>query len=223
MAPNFCAHCGARLAGTERFCTNCGQAVQGPAAAPQPQAPRPAQPAPPPPPAPDPVDQGMAAYTQSGGEQILSVLPGLIQQTGFLGMKQQVYNLVITPQRLIFAFVSSQMQKDAVTEARTQAKSEGKGFFGTMGAQMRWMDQIVNIYFQMPVDAILTRYPGSFQISPAAVRRVRFRMHRDDESSRSTETMHIDTTGAKYKFKLQMTTIRTAQDQLRQVLGNVVK
>lgn len=202
--PKFCGQCGSSLPPGVRFCIQCGAPVAAaPAAVPAP--------------APAPVASPVAP-----AEVIVGIIPGVQQRKGFLGMGVQSFNVVVTPVRLVFAPISQQMMKDAVNTARQEAKSQGKGFLGQVGAQMAWLDVICRQYQTMPVDAVLTQYPGSFMIANAAIKRVRFRQSTDDDTS-STEEMIVEAVSGKYRFELKGMGGGRARQVLRQTLGGLVR
>ena len=60
------------------------------------------------------------------------MIAGAQRRKGLLG--SQTFSVIVTPVRLVFAEITSQMQKDAVREAAEEAKREGKGLLGRMAA-----------------------------------------------------------------------------------------
>lgn len=64
---------------------------------------------------------------QKDSEQVLSVL--LLRKPKSLG-RYDTFSGVLTGKRLIFAQMTDDLIKEAVKQAREQAKSDGKGFFG---------------------------------------------------------------------------------------------
>jgi hypothetical protein len=218
-SPKFCTSCGSPLAAGVRFCGQCGAGVQAAPAAPAPSgADGVPYPAPPPPPAAAAPASTPAPGVQPVGETIVGVLP-VQRQKGILGMRFETFSLIVTPQRLIFAAVSSQMMKEAVAVARQEAKARGKGFLGQWAAQMGWLEVMQRQYYAMPVDAIAGRYPGSFVLHNAEIKRIHYRNTVDDESAQSTQELVLNATSGKYKFVLQGPTLKQAKNLLRQTLG----
>jgi hypothetical protein len=157
-------------------------------------------------------------------EPILGIVPALQRRKGFLGMSYENWNLIVTPGRLVFASVTQQMMKEAVVTARDEAKSQGKGFFGQVAAQMAWVNVVCREYYTMPIDAILARYPGSFFIPSAGVRRIRLKHSTlNDQGNRSDQELIIEATNGKHRFALLGMDVREARCTLQQALGNVVK
>ena len=218
--PRFCTHCGQPLNVGTRFCGQCGQPVQPLPAAPPPAA----QLASPPP---QPVPPPAVSYPQAPAanvEPILGVIPGLQQRKGLLGMGTQNLSLIVTPVRLVFVPVSKQEMNQAVRTAREEAKSQGKGFLGQWAAQLGWLGVLSRQYQSMPVQSILSQYPGSFFVANAQVSRVRFQEASvdDDDGSPSPAEMRIDAAD-KYRFVLRGTSVRDARHLLQQTLGSVVR
>ncbi len=184
----FCTHCGTPLTPENAFCTRCGAAI--PASAPAsvpPQAP------------------GAAAQPQppSADEQVLSILGGLTQSSGFMGLKKTSYTLIMTNQRLVFAQLTPAMLKVAMESARADAKSEGGGFFKQWGAQISASFQYAEKYWQIAPDAALAETPGNFVIDRGAI--LKMKLHAGmtrDEAADDPDYVTIKTTGGKYKMEL---------------------
>jgi hypothetical protein len=239
--PKFCGHCGAPLGEGLRFCGQCGQAVAAPGAQearPGAQAASPAPPpivhvAPlgppppaavvPPPVAPPPIDEAPPWPIHAASEPILGIVLGVQRRHGFLGLKVDSYNVVVTSERLIFAAMPSSVMKDAVNRARTEAKAQGKGFFGVASAQMGWMQLVRADLEAMSPDQILRGYAGSFQLSPGEVRRIRFTEKSDDESGQTQRFMTVESAAGKCKYHLQATGIREAAEALSQLVPQAVR
>lgn len=157
-------------------------------------------------------------------EPILGVITGLQYSTGFLGLKVQTLSMVVTPVRLILVPISNREMNQVVLAARQEAKAQGKGFFGQVGAQLSWMNLLVRQYQSMSAQAILSQYPGSFFIANAQVSRVRFKNSSfdADDGTESPAEMRLDA-AQKYRFVLRGTSMRDARNLMQQTLGAVVK
>ena len=234
VRPRFCSQCGGPLRESDRFCGRCGQEVRalpekpGDVAAreePTPPPPPPSQPAAPSPPPqpvappPPPVPPQPAAVD----EPILGIIAGTQQSSGFLGMKQESFNLIVTPSRLIFAHVSRQLMNQAVEESRRTAKEQGKGFFGQWGAQLGWLRLICQQYETMSPDAILTELPGSFAIPTAQIRRIRIREKYRHEESSSPPELIVESVVGKQRFSITGTSLRDARALLKEALPHVTR
>ncbi len=147
------------------------------------------------------------------------MIAGLQRRKGLFGF--QTWNLVVTPQRLVFAFMTQKMMNDAVRQAQEQAKRDGKGLLGRIAAQMGWMQLMVNRYAATPVDEALAEQPENFFILPNQIKKVKVesRSHPDDQS---TEHVVFETTSGKYDFELKVGQPREARQILQRVLGNKV-
>jgi len=213
MTPPFCSHCGAQLRPGSRFCTQCGTPIS--------QAQPPAPPPPPPPlVAPPPV-------ARQATEPIRDVVLGLRHQKGILGMALDTYSLVLTPSRLIFAYLDKQTMNAFIQRARTEAKAHGKGFLGQWGAQLGWMALLDRDLRAAVPDQILAHSPKSFYLPVASISRIRVRRKTDAEGDMTTHiTLVVDSSAGKHRFQIPTTTRITVRDlkrRLSQVLDNRVR
>jgi len=138
-----------------------------------------------------------------------------------MGMRQDAYNMIVTPSRLVFAYVSPELMKQATKQAREQAKQQGKGFLGQWGAQLAWLDLLHRHYHALSIEDILARYAGSFVVQNHQVQKVRYRQVRDQESGQSTDELILRTGDGKLRFKLLRGNLRQVKQLLRQTLGKV--
>ena len=161
-----------------------------------------------------------AAYA---AEPILDVITALQRRKGMLGMRSETFNLILTPARLLFVPVTSQEMREAIRQAQTEAKAQGRGLLGQMAAQMAWTDVIADRYRSMPVDAVLAQYPGSFYILGNQVSRVRFRETDSDDDATTNVTMTVESTGGKHRFDVSRVPGGNVQRRLRQALPHAVR
>jgi len=208
MSAKYCAQCGAPLYPNAAFCSQCGRPV--PAAGPAPQAPPPTSPAPPQPAA-------------RADEPILDVLSALERRKGVLGMGSETFDLILTPVRLVFVPVSSQEMREAVRQAHSQAKAQGKGWFGQVAAQMAWTNVIAERYRSMPVDAVLSRHPGSFYVLNNQVSRIRFQKTDADDGTTQSVRMTVESAGGKHRFDVTSVPGGAVHKRLRQALPHAVR
>jgi hypothetical protein len=217
----FCTQCGAELRAGNRFCGSCGHPVDQvaastdqPAPPPSPQLRAAAQPAQPV--APQPVQPAPA------GEPIVAIVPNLQQRRGFMGVKVSSYNMMVTPRRLVFVYISTDTMKAEVAEARREAKDEGKNWMGVVGAQMAWQGRLCAKLAEMGVEQALSRYAGSFSVANAEIIKVRLGGPSDDESNIQGE-MRLETGVNKWKFELITEQPQKVKRLLQQTLGGLVK
>ncbi|HQN43180.1 MAG TPA: zinc ribbon domain-containing protein [Anaerolineaceae bacterium] len=205
LPPKFCSQCGKPVAAGMRFCTQCGAPIQ---AAPAP-APTPAQYTPPPPPAPP-------------AEPIVGFVLNAQRRKGFMGMGADLFNIVLTPRRVVMVMVTTKTMQDAVMLARAEAKEQGKGGLGQWAPQMGWAQALARKYQTMTIEQILAEYPGSFFFENPQIHKVRVQMPSDDEANHALEVI-IETAGDKQKFELQMGSTKDVKTVFQQTLGGVVR
>jgi hypothetical protein len=219
--PRFCTQCGQPLTAGAQFCAHCGKAIRQ--AAP---ALSPTQPPAPPPPAPQPMSPGYGG-NHAPTEPIVHIIPGLERKKGFLGLGIDNYCLVITPNRLIFAYLDSRRMQDFVNQARNQAKAQGKGFFGQIGAQLGWLRLLEQELANTPPDHILAQDPHNFQIPNQAISKIRLRQSYDSENqNQESIRIVILTTAGKHQFHLPTSmnlSKRELKQRLQQTLGGLVR
>jgi zinc-ribbon domain len=232
--PSLCDQCGAPLNPGAKFCSKCGQMVRalpeqpqspaiatpaGPVSIPPPQATAAQEPVPVPRPA--PAAPIAAPQPPQSGEQVLGVIPAAQRRKGLFGT--QTFSVIVTPTRLVFAEVTSQMQKDAVREAQQEAKQQGKGFLGQIGAQLSWLNRIVDKYSAMPVERALAETQDNFFILNSHVRKVQIQHQHDMERHTSSDFLVIEAASGKHRFELKGGGIDQTRAVLRQTLGAAVK
>jgi len=144
-----------------------------------------------------------APAVAQGGERILEVVGGLVQSSGFMGVKQQTYSLILTDYRIIFAQLTKEKMTELIGQARDGAKSQGKGFFGQWGAQIGASGKYHQVYWQMSPEAALAETPGNFAIDRAAIKKVKFHSSTSgDDSSPMMEYVIIKTSAGKHKLRV---------------------
>ncbi len=160
---------------------------------------------------------------QPTSEIVVGVIPGLQRRKGFLGMQADMFSLVLTPSRLVFALMTAQMQKDAVLQAREAAKQQGKNAMGQWGAQFGWARVLVDRYLAMPPDAILAEGQANFAIPNGQVKKARVKVDIGDEDASSSTRLEIETASAKHTFDVTAGSSTDVKRLLQQTLGAAVK
>ena len=156
-------------------------------------------------------------------ETIVGVIPGLQRRKGFLGMQADMFSLVLTSSRLVFALMTTQMQKDAVEQARQAAKQQGKGSLGQWGAQFGWTQVLVDRYTGMSADAILAEGQANFAILNSQVKKARVKVDVGNEDSSSSTRLEIETASAKHAFEVTAGSSNDIKRLLQRTLGAAVK
>jgi hypothetical protein len=142
-------------------------------------------------------------------------------------MGVSTYSLVITPSRLIFAHLDKRRMQDLVAQARADAKAQGKGFFGQMGAQLGWVRTLEQQIASSAPDQILAQDPNSFTIPNHAISKIRLRQSVDPENQTSNYIqIVIHTSSGKQRFQLPTrmnVSRRELKRRLQQSLGGIVR
>lgn len=202
--PRFCGKCGAQMDGDARFCGKCGSTV----------AVSPATSAQPAPVAPAPVQ------AQPSGEPVLGVITGAQKKKGLFGF--QTFSIVVTNQRLVFAEMSNKMMNEAVKEMNRRAKAAGKGLLGVIGAQMGWMNVLVEKYSSIGPDAALAESKENFFIPNNTIQKVTI-WEEDNEDGPSWTMCKIEAVSGKYEYRLTGGNGNEARKILRNAIGAAVR
>lgn len=134
------------------------------------------------------------------------------------------YTGVVTSQRMIFAQMTGDMVKQAVQQARDQAKAEGKGFFGQWQEQLRASFGYVQRYLTMPPSAILSETPGNYAVDNNTVHEVKIK-HKEIMSGGEVQShefeMEVHSASGKVQFKMDER--NEYVELLKRVYGDRVK
>lgn len=240
----YCENCGTQVNPNAKFCSNCGTARQpapttsSPAVGVQPKLERISYYSPPPPPPPAVATQSsapqFAPQTQSASpmpaspvapmpqvslEATLGVI--LFRKSRSLG-RYDTYTGVATTQRMIFAQMTSEMLNAAAQQARDQAKTEGKGFFGQWSEQLKSTFGYTKRYLTMPPQAILAETPGNFALNHETVREVKVKLKGANQPNQRREfEVEFRSGSGTYEFKMNENSEFT--DLLKRVYGDRVK
>ncbi len=174
----FCSKCGTELVANAQFCASCG----APSAV---------------------IANPITPVHVATGEQVHGIVTNTTLKSGFMGVKSKQYTLVLTDRRVVFAQITSAMMKELVANARDDAKSEGKGFFGQWGAQLTAYSAWSERYLEMSPDQALAESDGNFAIERSIITKASLntgQAYGDDVNT--TERLVIKTTGKKYDIAL---------------------
>jgi hypothetical protein len=144
-----------------------------------------------------------------------------VRKSGFMGVKQEIFTVLVTNQRFIFAFQNKEMIKANLTRAREAAKQEGKGFFGQWGAQLKANNG--QVYQDLSPQAALAERPENFFYLHQQVNKVKLSVHSDDESMRTTYRLEFETATGKLKLEFDAMDSKSTKAALRELLGDRVR
>jgi len=164
----------------------------------------------------------VAQPTWSNGEQTIGVIPHAKKMKS-LG-RYDSFALVVTTQRMIVAQLTSEMLTDAANDAREKAKSEGKGFFSSWGAQLKAGFTYSGKYLEMPPDKIIAETPGNFAIENSAISQIKVDLKKEKTGSNSAQRdfeLNIQTPSGTYTYRVDDNDDYTKL--LKQVYGERVK
>ena len=154
-------------------------------------------------PAPVAAQETVIPSPAEAAERVISLIPNATLKSGFMGLAGKPYTLVLTDRRVIFAFITKQMMKDMVEGARSEAKAEGKGFFGQWGAQLGAYSKFAQRYFEMTPEQSLSETPENFAVERTAIKKAKVKVGRTDENGASSiDELVIKTADKKYVLLL---------------------
>jgi hypothetical protein len=137
----------------------------------------------------------------TGSEQVIAVIGGLTRLSGFMGIRQKRYTIVVTDRRIVFAELTKERVSDLTHQASDDAKTAGEGLLGRAGAQMHSIDGVAATYWEMSSDAALSETPGNFAIERSAIRKVKFKSKTGREGP-DTDSVVIRTNSETYKLQV---------------------
>jgi len=141
-------------------------------------------------------------------EKPLSIIPNVTRKRGLLSFRKDFYTLVLTDQQLIFALVTRAVQAKQVEELnqlRKKNKTEGKGFFSSLGSSITTGLSWYNRYLDMTAKEILAESKENFFLQRSDILSVKAHQflgmnHADPDTPLPSFT--IKTREKKYKFLL---------------------
>jgi hypothetical protein len=132
---------------------------------------------------------------------VLGALP--LRQPKSLGRCDN-YAAVFTDQRLILAHVTKQVMNQAVTDARNEAKAQGKGYWGQISGQMAtWSTGYSDRFLGMTPTAIIAETPGNIAVRYDAVIEVVVKYIVGGEEDPSEYEVEFVTTMGRFNFKME--------------------
>jgi hypothetical protein len=188
----YCSNCGAKVEGNAKFCNECGTPIFG---------------------------KGDSKAKGVDGEKVLFALSNARKPKSF--GRHDDYCIAVTPQRMIFARVTSEMLKESAKEASEEAKAQGKGFFGRIKSQMGAHFNFGDKYIGKNPQEILVDHEDNFEINNRNIKRIQVRSKTRGEDDDYYE-FNIETTSGKYKFEFP-STLPKNYDNLKSIYGGRVQ
>ena len=157
-------------------------------------------------------------------ESIAAVIP-LVRKPKSFG-RSDTYTLVVTDERMVFAELTNDMMKEAVSEAQRKGKDEGKGFFARWGDQLKATMNYSERYWKISPDEALRENPKNFAIQNASVKKIKVSSKDTssgpDDPGRSYTEMKIESSAGKYEFRADGQA-KPIKEALKGVFGDTVK
>ncbi|MFZ7137249.1 MAG: zinc ribbon domain-containing protein [archaeon] len=211
----FCENCGKELKETSKFCGNCGTPVKKYS-----QPPTVSEVAAPVATAPEPAVEEKPQSTTSVSEPVVGVI--LLRKPKSLG-RYDTFSGILTNKRMVFAQMTSNMLKDAINQARAQAKAEGKGFFGQWGEQLKASASFAQRYYSMEPSIALNETPGNFDIQNTAVSEIKLSLKTFGNSDNNQKEFEVEFKGSFGKYKFKMDDNHNYVEAFKQVFGDRLK
>jgi len=206
----YCENCGKEVTSTSKFCGTCGSRVNVETQATPTSSPVPVS---------APPQHATHVSNAAKSEPVIGVL--MLRKTKSLG-RYDSFSGVLTSQRLIFAQMTGDMLKDAINQAREQAKAEGKGFFGQWGDQLKASASHSSRYYNMDASAVLSETPGNFAVQNSAVNEVKLKL-KDTGNQANLREFEIEVKSSSGNYKFRMDENSDYVKMLKQVYGDRVK
>ena len=166
-----------------RFCGRCGAPVQNPMDPTLPIAP------------------AQTAIPPAMAESVLVAIP--MWQPRSLGRRDS-FAAVITERRIIMAQITKKVMNQAVTDARAQAKAQGKGYWGQVSGQMAaWSSGYADRYRSMDPGAILVETPSNFEIGNSDLIEVVVRFNAGGEDDPSYYEVSLASSRGRYQYQME--------------------
>jgi hypothetical protein len=202
---HFCTQCGSPLSVDDKFCGVCGSPVKPSSSAFVSQT--------------NTVVASAAqntAETRKALSDSIETVAGAVLVTRKKGMFGiEMFHMIVTSTRIIFATFTNDMAKQAAKEAGQT------GFFSGIAGAATVGYTYYKKYLSMDPEAALKENPQNFAVPRSNLRKVRLEIgsrHRDPKTKRETwdeSKLEFETTGEKYSFKAPHQMHDQAQEVLR--------
>ncbi len=208
----YCENCGNQVNPDAKFCRSCG-AKLNPTVQAEPVQSQPVAYTPPPPPPVAPTStpqvptqnfapaQPQPSPQIANSEQIIGAI--VLKKPKSFG-RWDTFTGVLTSQQFIIAQMTADMVKDAIMQARDQAKAEGKGFFGQWSEQLKASFGYTKRYLTMQPSAIIAETPGNFAINNNTIREIKLNLkHLPNQGKYNREwEVEIRSGAGNYEYKM---------------------
>ena len=136
-------------------------------------------------------------YPYGTTERILTIIPNVTLQAGFMGFKSRQHSLVITNNRILFA-----RMKELSERGKQEAKSEGKGRMAQLLANPHIYEKLVELYQQLGPEGVLADHPANFAVDRAAVTKVKLKTTAGPDGGVGSDVLVLKANGKTYKVAL---------------------
>ena len=141
-------------------------------------------------------------YPYGTTERILTIIPNVTLQAGFMGFKSRQHSLVITNNRILFARITGARMKELSERGKQEAKSEGKGRMARLLANPHIYEKLVELYQQLGPEGVLADHPANFAVDRAAVTKVKLKTTAGPDGGVGSDVLVLKANGKTYKVAL---------------------
>lgn len=209
----YCENCGKPLKQTSKFCGNCGTPVQNFVKSSTPVSEDSA-------PVNTEVEQKSQPAVSGLSEPVVNII--IFRKPKSFG-RYDTFSGVLTGKRLVFAQMTGDMLKDAINQARAQAKAEGKGFFGQWGEQLKASATFAQRYYTIEPSVTLVETAGNFELQNNAVNEIKLKLKTFGNPDNNQKEFEVEFKGGFGKYKFKMDENHDYLNALKQVYGDKVK
>lgn len=115
-------------------------------------------------PSPGAADPAADAATANPSEPVLSVIPVVALQAGFMGFDSTTFSLVFTNQRIVFARHNDALIAQFSQQEQQRAAAQDRSRLSQFAASLNAWDRLAEWFRQRGPDAILADHPGNFAL-----------------------------------------------------------
>lgn len=137
-------------------------------------------------------------------ERIVAIVPNLKKPKSF--GRWDIYNLIVTERRCIFAALTADMLNRAIKEANEQGKLEGKGFMDRWGDQLSASMGYWKRYESIEPETALRENKENFAMDISSVKSANYSRKIRQSQNKNVLRLHywevtIDTRGGKFNYE----------------------